>query len=254
VEYFVHHSSTARFPFWRNVFAALAVLAMSMLAAVAGALPAAAHAALSGSDPAEGSTVTAPPQRVSLTFNEAVTDLGVALVVTGPDGTALQQGEPAVDDREVSIKVRSLQERGVHQIKFRVVSADGHPIQGQIAFTYAGPVASDRPTPTTPTASSTSPQGSTPAASGSSSLPAPVDTDATASVTGRTSSSTVATAVSPDPEPVADNVTPTPSRAAVDPVESDGGTAQLWIVVGVVAALIVAVCVAVVAMSRHREK
>ncbi|HWS56943.1 MAG TPA: copper resistance protein CopC, partial [Actinotalea sp.] len=78
------------------------------------------------------------------------------VLVTGPGG-AVAVGEPVVQGTTVTAPLPSDLASGDYTIAWRVVSADGHPIQGTIPFTVALPVAettpaSTSPPPTTPTA------------------------------------------------------------------------------------------------------
>lgn len=111
-----------------------AVAAMTIAAG-----PAAAHAALAGSTPVNGSTIDVAPEQVTLTFNEDIKQEFHALSVLGPDGAQWGQGEPRAAGRDLTVDLAGLGNPGEYTIGFRVVSADGHPIQGTIAFEFAAP-------------------------------------------------------------------------------------------------------------------
>lgn len=96
--------------------------------------PAAAHAALVGSDPEDGASVPALPEQVTLEFNEPV-GASSEVAVTGPDGSTIPVEDLSVLDREVTATVGASTLRGEHVIAYRVVSADGHPVTGQIVVT-----------------------------------------------------------------------------------------------------------------------
>ena len=137
---------------------ALSVLLAALLAVAAVvtssplAPPAHAHAGLVDSDPADGSTLTQLDDEVVLTFSEEVRD-PVTVVVTDPEGTGLQTGDPIVDGTEVRQSVEPAVVAGLHTIAYRVISADGHPITGQVRATVEvaaseeGPDATPSPTP-----------------------------------------------------------------------------------------------------------
>lgn len=145
-----------------------ALLALLTLLAVAS--PARAHAELESSDPADGATLTAPPASVSFTFGEELLEQGNAIVVTElGTGTRLTTGPVQVDRDVVSVAWPDDSAAGEYRAAFRVVSADGHPIEGTITFTVSSGSGS------TPAESSPAPtQSATPLAS-----PA-VDPDASA--------------------------------------------------------------------------
>lgn len=101
------------------------------------ALPALAHTRLLDSTPAEGDTVTEPAQ-VTLTFNEALIVEGTAMVVTDAAGvsTPLEPTFPTPD--VVAAELPDLA-NGVASVAWRVVSADGHPVEGVVTFTVDNP-------------------------------------------------------------------------------------------------------------------
>lgn len=96
---------------------------------------ASAHAALTGSDPADGSTVATAPARVTLTFDEGVSPSFAAMTVVGSDGTQWARSTPAVTGRDVAVDVGSLGPAGAYTVAYRVTSADGHPVSGTVSFT-----------------------------------------------------------------------------------------------------------------------
>ena len=119
-----------------GIGAAVAALAIA-LAPAAGA---SAHDYLVSSDPAAGSTVTAPVDAVKLTFNDRVLDLSgngssTLLTVTGPGGKHFETGCATVSDRDVTAPV-ALGGAGGYTITYQVVSSDGHTVSSSLAFTY----------------------------------------------------------------------------------------------------------------------
>lgn len=130
---------TSRWSFPVRVAAGLAAAGCAVLLCA----PAAdAHSVLLSSSPAGGAALDAAPAEVALVFNEPVENRFTELVVLGPDGTSHWEAGPAsvVDDR-VSAPVRPLGPAGGYTIRYRVTSADGHPVSGAIPFrlTVAGP-------------------------------------------------------------------------------------------------------------------
>ena len=106
-----------------------------------GAAPAFAHTRLESSDPADGSSLATAPESVSLQFNEDLQADFATVTVVGPDGTQYQKGAVSAAGGQVSVAVSPLGPAGTYQIGYRVVSDDGHPIQGKLSFsmTAAGP-------------------------------------------------------------------------------------------------------------------
>lgn len=89
--------------------------------------------------PEKGSTANVV-DAVSFTGNEELLDLGngagVVFAVTDSDGHFYGDGCVTVKDRTASMTV-ALGEGGEYSVAYRVVSADGHPIEGSWSFTYA---------------------------------------------------------------------------------------------------------------------
>ena len=97
-----------------------------------------AHAGLVSSDPAEGATLQSAPARVTLEFSEPI-EAPAYVVVTGPDSTTHQLEDPAVADAVVTQRLdpatlAAARTEGAWTIAYRVVSADGHAVQGHVRF------------------------------------------------------------------------------------------------------------------------
>ncbi|MGW5234328.1 copper resistance CopC/CopD family protein [Streptomyces nodosus] len=107
-----------------------------------GAAPASAHAALLGSDPAQGSVVDTAPTRVTLTFSEQVAFSGNSLRVLDPKGQRVDTGKPFNPSGTVyGVKVRTGLARGTYTVTYQVVSADSHPVAGAFTFSIGAPSA-----------------------------------------------------------------------------------------------------------------
>lgn len=159
----------------RNTTRGLAVALICGIALLLGTAPAFAHSGLQSSDPADGSSLATAPQRVSLTFSESIPAEFTTLTVIGPDGVAYQTGQVTADNGTVSTAVLPLGPAGRYEVGYRIVSDDGHPVTGSLAFTLttAG-------TPTTtaaaaPATSSATAPSSAPAAPPAAAAPQPAD-------------------------------------------------------------------------------
>jgi copper resistance protein C len=126
-------------PIARLAAAALAVTMAVAVALLVGAGPASAHTRLESSDPADGSSVASAPDAVSLTFSEDIQPGFATLTVVGPDGTSYQSGGVTGGGGQVRTSVSPLGPAGTYEIGYRVVSDDGHPVQGKISFTLTSP-------------------------------------------------------------------------------------------------------------------
>nr|WP_211178186.1 copper resistance CopC family protein [Pseudonocardia acidicola] len=113
-----------------------------MLAGVAlllGAAPAFAHAQLEGSDPPDGASLATAPDKVTVRFSDTMQQGFNALTVIGPDHLAYQQGAVTASGDSVSVGVKPLGPAGRYTIGYRVVSDDGHPVEGSVSFTLTTP-------------------------------------------------------------------------------------------------------------------
>ncbi|WP_162605330.1 copper resistance CopC family protein [Jiangella ureilytica] len=113
--------------------AAAPVAGLSLVAAP----PALAHDQLVGSTPEDGGTVSTPLTSVELVFSAAIPGEFVQVAVTDAAGGSFADGAPQTVGDTVSQAVTQLPD-GEYTIAYRVVSSDGHPIDGTVAFTVAG--------------------------------------------------------------------------------------------------------------------
>ena len=95
--------------------------------------PATAHAELIDSDPKDGATVKTLPDQVVLEFSEEVASPAF-VDVTAADGTQVAAGDPQVLGTKVEAQLTADGPSGSYTIAYRVVSADGHPISGELTF------------------------------------------------------------------------------------------------------------------------
>ncbi len=133
-----------------SVFAALVVGLL-----LAGAGPASAHDVLVGSDPADGASLTTVPAQVSFTFDQPVQNFDPVVAITGPDGVSHTSNGVSVLGNVVSAPFGQIV-AGRYIAAYRIISADGHPVTGEIRFTVAAGAsaaptsAGDTPEPSAP--------------------------------------------------------------------------------------------------------
>src|SRR3954465_11941257 len=84
-----------------------------------------AHSRLLQTAPAAGTTLTAPVDEVTMTFNKPIHQRVRCGVVSGPGAAPCGRGGPRVVDNVVHVPVAALRS-GAYTVKWRVVSADGH--------------------------------------------------------------------------------------------------------------------------------
>lgn len=100
-----------------------------------GAGTALAHNSLNNSAPADGAAVATGPGTVTLTFNDIVQNLQPLITVVGPDADRWEGSPVSVVQDTVSVPVNPLGPAGLYTIAYRVISADGHAVEGTTTFT-----------------------------------------------------------------------------------------------------------------------
>ncbi|MGV9768919.1 copper resistance CopC family protein [Microbacterium sp. NPDC003461] len=120
-----------------------ATVAVLLAASLASASPAAAHDTLVSTAPAADSTVETMPAELTLTYSAELIDAGdgTAVQVLSPSGADATAGDPVVDGAVVTVPLAEAAEAGEYAVTWRVVSSDGHPIDGTFSFTVATPSA-----------------------------------------------------------------------------------------------------------------
>jgi len=122
-------------------FRTLLLLLLTVFGALlAGAAPASAHAALTGSNPTQGSVVDEAPAQVSLTFSEQVSLNGNSLQVLDPKGKRVDTGGASdLGGDTYGLKIRPGLPDGTYTVTYQVVSADSHPVSGAFTFSVGAP-------------------------------------------------------------------------------------------------------------------
>lgn len=121
----------------RAAAGAASAIALALLAVAGPAAPAFAHNTVIDEGPAAGSTIAEQPGEVWIETNDVLLDIegATAMDVVGPDGRHYATACPVVDGPIASVAA-DLGPAGEYTVAYRVVSADGHPITGDHAFTW----------------------------------------------------------------------------------------------------------------------
>ncbi|UOQ60542.1 copper resistance protein CopC [Leucobacter rhizosphaerae] len=100
------------------------------------AAPAFAHDELINTELVAG-TSDGAVEAIRLTFSNSIIPTGTEIVVTGPDGSAAADGAPVIAGADVTQPLIDDLASGDYDAAWRVVSSDGHPIEGAFAFAVA---------------------------------------------------------------------------------------------------------------------
>jgi methionine-rich copper-binding protein CopC len=115
----------------------LGTLGVVLLAVLGGGLGnASAHTEFVGSEPREKQTLTTPPRQVTLTFAESVQPVSAQVSVRGADGRSVTTGSATVAEAVVRQPV-DISADGSYLVAYRVIAQDGHPVTGDVTFSYA---------------------------------------------------------------------------------------------------------------------
>jgi methionine-rich copper-binding protein CopC len=122
---------------------AATAIVIALACCIALALPgiAAAHSYLLSSNPADGAELSKPPKRVLLTFSDPLIASGAALAVSGPDGGGRLAA--AVSGPRLTAQWPADWPSGRYRVNYRVVSEDGHVMNGALSFRIAGGAAGE---------------------------------------------------------------------------------------------------------------
>ena len=97
-----------------------------------------AHTTLVSSSPKERAVLNTSPKTISLTFNENLIKISgknisrISLLDSSKKPVAL--GKITLNRSKLTAPVQSILATGKYTIRYRVVSADGHPVTGTINF------------------------------------------------------------------------------------------------------------------------
>jgi methionine-rich copper-binding protein CopC len=126
----------------RRIGAGLALAAIAVLATTA---PASAHDQLVSSTPADGESLATAPEEIVMTFSGELIVLdestaGAVVMVVDASGRDWTTGEIDVQWDTVTVQLEAGMPSAGYQVRWQVVSADGHPISGVIPFTVGDAV------------------------------------------------------------------------------------------------------------------
>lgn len=118
----------------------LNLVLISLLLINAGVQNASAHAKLDSSFPMRNQIIKVLPPLIWLEFDGDLIDLAGKqvnkLTVTNSKKIRVDIGGPIVGGARISTKLKPGLSTGKYLVTYRVVSEDGHPVEGSFSFTY----------------------------------------------------------------------------------------------------------------------
>lgn len=98
--------------------------------------PALAHNVLISSDPVKGASLDTGPSQITLTFDQYIQSADVnQIAISGPGRTQWADGPVRVDGTVATVGVAPLGPAGDYTVGYRILSADGHSVSGEVVFT-----------------------------------------------------------------------------------------------------------------------
>jgi methionine-rich copper-binding protein CopC len=119
----------------RRVLLALTALVVVLLPAA----PAWAHNQLISTVPAANAKLAKPPAAVTLSFVQPLNPRFTTIVVSDAARHRLPAGAPAIDGGTGTVTLDAPPGNGAYTVAYRIVSVDGHVVQGSYDFTVADP-------------------------------------------------------------------------------------------------------------------
>lgn len=120
-------------------------LLLAVVAPLAMATPASAHASQRGSTPTANAVLDRAPAQVDIEFDSALMDVGAAVVVRDDDGKSIVTGAPEVRRNHLRVAVDAGASPARYTVAYRVVSEDGHTIESSFTYQVSGSSASPAP-------------------------------------------------------------------------------------------------------------
>lgn len=93
-----------------------------------------AHSHLGGSNPADGEVVTEPLNEIVLEFDGQI-EQGSFIDVTTTEGQAVEIQEIIIGEGTLTGTVAKALPNDEYRVNWSIISADGHPLEGEFTFT-----------------------------------------------------------------------------------------------------------------------
>jgi methionine-rich copper-binding protein CopC len=118
----------------RTAGAVFAAVLLAIAAAVGVAAPVQAHDQIISTSPSEDGHVDTAPAEVSMVYTDSLIEVGAVVLVMDDTEKDWADGPVALDGPNAVQAIKAGMPDGVYQVRWRVVSSDGHPISGVYDF------------------------------------------------------------------------------------------------------------------------
>lgn len=118
----------------RTAGAVFAAVLLAIAAAVAVATPVQAHDQIISTSPSEDGHVDTAPAEVSMVYTDSLIEVGAVVLVMDDTDKDWADGPVALDGPNATQAIKPGMPDGIYQVRWRVVSSDGHPISGVYDF------------------------------------------------------------------------------------------------------------------------
>ena len=98
-----------------------------------------AHTSLEDSTPKDGEVITEPIQELTLLFETKVEETS-SINVLNSNGESVALGNFVIEDGEMWATFLQPLENGDYKVEWKIIGADGHPIEGEFSFSVNVPV------------------------------------------------------------------------------------------------------------------
>lgn len=120
-----------------------------------------AHSHFEGSNPADGDLVTEPLNEIVLTFDGQI-EQGSLIDITTTDNEKVELQDIIINESTLTGTIAEPLPNNDYQANWSIVSADGHPLEGEFSFTVNVPVSeSEEEVTEEPSEAADSPEEST---------------------------------------------------------------------------------------------
>ena len=109
--------------------------ALLLAALLALPAPAQAHDTLLSSDPEDGASLETSPEEITLTYSADILEVSPLVRISDENGDELAEIVPTVEGPVATATLEEPLPAGTHTVQWRVVSSDGHPIEGTFTLT-----------------------------------------------------------------------------------------------------------------------